>query len=816
MTQAPPASESELIREDLVEAIAARLDLREPNKEALRSIAATVASHFGIEGKTETFEGVVDVATGVGKTYVLAAAIEYFSALGHDNFAVITPGRTILEKTAANFTPGHRKSLLGGMEVRPVVITSENFASADKAAAMEDPDETKLFIFTVQALLGSEKNEVKRKTRKFQEGLGKAFYAHLESLDDLIVFADEHHTYYGDAFSAAIRDLTPHALIGLTATPDKKTPEEQIIYRYPLAAAIADKLVKTPVIVGRQDDRADWETKLRDGIVLLEKKRAAIERYCAETGKEAVNPVMFVVAPNIEEAKEVTRIVSDPGFDGGKYADHVLEIHSKSADEALAELDEVEAPESNVRVIVSVAKLKEGWDVKNVYVIASLRPSVSDVLTEQTLGRGLRLPFGEYTGREFLDTLEVIAHERYDALLKKTGVLNEAFVDYRTRAVFRLNAEGQLVATTETTKAELPVAVGDEVDPDQPRPTVTTIDAREAQAEEPNKLKPRADFPPLVIPRLVMTEVASAFSLADVTDFEPFRRQAQTLAADPSGWLRRTHVSAEVVTSADGLKETRLVTGKAVDRIESPAEAIPREEGRKRLLEMLLNAEIVDAREEKERRAAGRIVDAFLKGLGDKAEAVLGGYLESAGASLIHIVTRESRRYAQRPQFKTVVELIEFGPMRYGQPTTSRDRTGAFRKGVGYEGWKKSLYEQVWFDSNTERLVATILDDAEEILFWVRLHTNDLPILWQVGGRHYNPDLVAVEKGGVHWLIEPKMEKEMQSEDVQGKLEAAKRWASHVTSDPQVGAEWRYLLIPESAVEAAKGSWPALKALGVT
>jgi len=40
--------------------------------------------------------------------------------------------------------------------------------------------------------------------------------------------------------------------------------------------------------------------------------------------------------------------------------------------------------------------LKEGWDVKNVYVIVSLRASVSEILTEQTLGRGLRLPFGAY------------------------------------------------------------------------------------------------------------------------------------------------------------------------------------------------------------------------------------------------------------------------------------------------------------------------------------------------------------------------------------------------------------------------------------
>jgi len=137
------------------------------------------------------------------------------------NFAVIAPGRTILHKTVANFTPGHPKSLLGGMEVRPVVITSENFATAAMRAALDDPVQVKLFIFTVQALLKPE-SKLGRKTHKFQEGLGEAFYAHLQGCHDLVVFADEHHTYYGPAFSAAIRNLRPHVLIGLTATPDKK------------------------------------------------------------------------------------------------------------------------------------------------------------------------------------------------------------------------------------------------------------------------------------------------------------------------------------------------------------------------------------------------------------------------------------------------------------------------------------------------------------------------------------------------------------------------------------------------------------------
>ncbi|HYZ79071.1 MAG TPA: hypothetical protein VE596_17025 [Gaiellaceae bacterium] len=118
----------------------------------------------------------------------------------------------------------------------------------------------------------------------------------------------------------------------------------------------------------------------------------------------------------------------------------------------------------------------------------------------------------------------------------------------------------------------------------------------------------------------------------------------------------------------------------------------------------------------------------------------------------------------------------------------------------------------MWFDSSTERALAQTLDDSDEIRFWVRLNTGDLPILWQSDGREYNPDFVAVEVGGVHWLVESKMDKEMESADVAGKENAALRWASHVSS--KTTTEWRYLLVSESDVSAARGSWSALKRLG--
>lgn len=811
---------------DRIEAIAARLDLRQPNKEALESIVFEVGQYFEIDREPPPFEAVIDIATGVGKTYVLAASIEYLAGDGVRNFAVITPGRTILEKTVANFTPGHAKSLLEGMEVRPVVITSENFATAAMRAAMDDPDEIKLFIFTVQALTKPQ-TKVARRTHKFQEGLGEAFYAHIQQLDDLAVFADEHHTYYGPAFSDAVRDLQPRVLIGLTATPHKKTPADQIIYRYPLAAAIADQLVKTPVLVGRRDDRTDLETKLRDGIRLIELKERMVERWCAETGAEPVNPVMLVIAPKIDEANEIEAILTDPSFGGGRYADKVLTVHSDVPDVALAELDKLEDQRSPYRIVISVGMLKEGWDVKNVYVIASMRASVSEILTEQTLGRGLRLPFARYTGVELLDTLEVLGHERYEELLRKAGVLNEQFIDRRTRAVLRRDAEGKLVAVTEMSIVATPIvdiegestgATAAVAATGQQAAAVESVEEHTARAEHQLQglqveLAPRPDAKVIPIPRLRMTPIQSDFSLADITDLATFRALGERIAADPVGQLRRVRLGARVIEGPDGLRRTELVTTKAVDRVESPVSLLPLEDGRNQLIERLLNAPIVPTRAS-ERAAALAIVDAFIAGLGDQAEKVLSGYMDRAAAGLIQLVTEQQRLFAGRPSYGEVVELVEFSPRRIGRPVTTEDRVSTFKRGVGYEGYRKSMFGQDWFDSSTERGVANVLDDSDDVQVWVRLQTGDLPILWTQGGREYNPDFIAVENDGTHWLIEVKMDKEMSREDVQGKRSAAERWANYVNADDLVHEKWRYLLISETDVRTAKGSWHALKKLG--
>jgi type III restriction enzyme len=438
----------------------------------------------------------------------------------------------------------------------------------------------------------------------------------------------------------------------------------------------------------------------------------------------------------------------------------------------------------------------------------------------------MRLPWGEYTGIEMLDTLEVLAHERYEELLRRANVLNEAFVDHRTRAVLRRNAKGDLVSTTETTRTgvELTTATDQVTGVDGATAAAGTakvadMETRTEAATATVGLRhtyiPRDDAPPIVVPRLAMTTVESSFSLADITDHASFRRLGEQIATNPDDQLRRTTVSARIISGPDGLRRTELVTSPAVDKVLTDTPLFPLEEARQFLVDAVLSSDIAPARNPKrEINAVQPILDAFLEGLGPDAETILSAFKDRAAARLVRAVTEESRKFATTPRYDEVVTLTALGGERTSSRVVTKDRTGRFIRSKAYDGWAKSLYPVDWFDSTPERDVALMVDQDDNVRCWVRLHTNDMPILWRNDGRTYNADLIVVEMDGTHWVVEIKSDKDITSDEVLAKREAARRWVNYVNSDDKVTSQWRYVLVSENDISDAKGSWPALRALG--
>jgi type III restriction enzyme len=164
--------------------------------------------------------------------------------------------------------------------------------------------------------------------------------------------------------------------------------------------------------------------KLEDGIHHHEYVKTELASYANNTGKPLVKPFMLVVAQDTTHAEAIKVRLEDSEFFHGAYKGKVITVHSnqtgQESDENTQRLLAVEN-DKNTEIVIHVNKLKEGWDVTNLYTIVPLRASASEILTEQTIGRGLRLPYGKRTGVEAVDRLTIIAHDRFQEIIDRSN-----------------------------------------------------------------------------------------------------------------------------------------------------------------------------------------------------------------------------------------------------------------------------------------------------------------------------------------------------------------------------------------------------------
>lgn len=831
----------------LVQRVADNLDLREPNRDALDALAKA------LDGAERGAEFVADLATGVGKTYIAGGMLDYLYESGVRNVLIVTPGSTIQRKTIDNLTPGHRK-YLRGMQSRPMVITLDGVERGEVGTALADPDRFKVFVFTVQSLLRPNKED-RRRAFQPHETLGTAIRTYLENAHDLVVIADEHHVYYSGSakrFEAAITELAPLATIGLTATPHEAS-RPMVVYRYPLSEAIADGWVKIPVLVTRQDGIHDVRTQLADGLTLLEAKRDALRAYCAHVkGRTYVEPVMFLVASTIEEATEYRDLLIGPDMLGS--ADQVLLVTSEEPDATLAQLDRLEDPNSKIRAVVSVSMLKEGWDVKNIYVIASVRSMESSLLTEQILGRGLRLPFGQRTNNPMLDTVEVLSHRSFATLLKQAkALLEETLGDRVTIASVVANPipgrrtdgrpltqQGELPADftipdSGTVAVQLPGAAA--VDPHQDALfeighyeaqathtglMISTLESRVADGVASTTTLDRVLHPrmpggvkiPLFLPSVVTRWERDPFTLASINR-DSVEALGRTFAQDNAPTLTRKAIDAE----RDESGGAHVVIRDQIEQVIATQTVMPFATIETDLVSRLIRTNAVEATTN-EINAAVAVARAFLTGA-DVTE-VTPWRAEHGRLATARLEGWISTKQTSSP----AREVREVRPVRWPDPserhetripadrqvvTNSKD----FIRGYPYYGFDKSVYEINGFDAySTEFRLAVIFEQPGPVKAWVRIDdTVPLRIAYFSGAiqRQYEPDFIVIDEDNVHWIVEGKRDSDMTDPVVIAKRDAAAVWVATVNASDEVHETWAYLLASEAVCEAAS-SWGAVKA----
>lgn len=276
----------------------------------------------------------------------------------------------------------------------------------------------------------------------------------LRSFEDLVICMDEAHRYYAPASKVAINYLNPVLGLEFTATP-KKT-NKNIIYHYGLEEG-AGKFLKVPVVMGRTNtagysEEDIEEMKLKDGIKLHERRKSIVYKYCIDNNLEQVKPIVLVACKDTTHAKKIKEKIDSDSFFGGRYAGKVIEIDSSTSgaetDENIQKLLTIEKNTNPIEIVLHVYKLKEGWDVNNLFTIIPLNAAKSDILALQTIGRGLRLPFGEITGIEELDTLDIVAHDHY----------REIIDDIKNNPIFKKrNLDEEEISDTTTVQVETAV-----------------------------------------------------------------------------------------------------------------------------------------------------------------------------------------------------------------------------------------------------------------------------------------------------------------------------------------------------------------------
>ena len=876
-----------------VNAIAGRLSLRAPQRsslEILDRICETAPPRKGadvgaaLDVIRSEFPSVTDferdfpslcfaLATGVGKTRLMGAFITYLHlAHGIDNFFVLAPNLTIYNKLIADFTPNTPKYVFKGIADfavnPPVIITGDNYAQRDPVSGALFGG-VRINIFNISKINSEVRGGRAPRIKRLSEYIGESYFDYLANLPDLVLLMDESHRYRASAGVRAINELKPILGLELTATPFTESargpvPFKNVIFDYPLGRAMEDGFVKEPAVVTRKDFNPNGMStdaverlKLEDGIRLHESVKVDLETYARETDNRIVKPFLLVIARDTTHAGQLLGYIQSEAFFEGRYADKVIQVDSSQTgakeEEMIERLLKVEQPDEPTEIVIHVNMLKEGWDVTNLYTIVPLRAANARTLIEQSIGRGLRLPYGKRTGVGAVDRLNIVAHDKFQEIVEEARrsdspirmqsvVLDGSQLSRKTETVVAQSVlANRLRCQPRAMTASTQLAGGDEAPafahPEEQRVAQLAYEAIRNLENRPYEVPTAADLQNPDVRRTIVQRVEEAYVPAqgemegiskrpdiavivaktaelvaqetiniprilvvpkgEVTcGFRPFELDLRTLRYPPVSdelWVQhlRTEKREIVALASGGVREER------------PEDYV---------VSRLVDFDDVSYDEHADLLygLAEQVVRHFQIYLSfDDAEKVLRCHQKEI-AKFVH-AQMQPHYFEEATDYEVKVSkgFTELKPSAYTQvrgeaPMDYRvppeDKSNMSRYLFG--GFSRCLYPVQKFDSDPERKLAVILE--REALKWFKPATGQFQIFYSECGndpREYQPDFVAETEDKIY-MLEPKRQSEMNDSVVLAKKEAAVRWCAQASRYmlKHGGKAWCYALIPHAAI----------------
>ena len=807
------------------------------------------------------------LATGVGKTRLMGAFIAYlFLAKNIRNFFVLAPNLTVYNKLIEDFSnTSSPKYVFQGIgefvHRRPRIITGDNYEEVRQGELFKY--EVHINIFNIGKINAETRGGKSPRIKRLAECLGYSYFDYLTNLDDLVVLMDESHHYRADRGMEVINELNPILGLELTATPQVERSGgtikfKNVVYEYSLARAMRDRFVKEPAVATRRDfdpthysqDDLD-RIKLEDGIRIHEDTKVALDIYARDTKTNPVKPFVLVVSQSTEHAGKLKQMIVSQGFFDGYYADKVMEIHSNQTggekDENIERLVNLENPLNKIEIVIHVNMLKEGWDVTNLYTIIPLRTATSMTLREQTIGRGLRLPYGKRTGNDKVDKLTIIAHDKFqeivdeankpDSIIRKENIITiDAEELGRPKEVItvvsnieqRLEEERRQIEAIQEPEEKQKAQVNFEVkqailsalpDLNTEVTNISELKKEEIKAIAVERIKQSIQYAPQ--PYLFADDMVREVEAAYETVVDEFATNVIEIprimilqrGEVKSGFhvfgldtksLNYQPVSEEILVKKLREQENGIdiVIGKGRIILDTPENIIVNE---------LINFPEIDYDEQAE----------FLFKLASDAVAKFRTYLaDDKVMNVVQFHKKEIGRYIysqmmehfycdtpafEEPVVKPFSRIEEHNLAKYTKDsihhyTETIVPTNTI-SGKVFSGFKKSCHKFYKFDSKTEKDFAIILEQDSAVMKWLRPAQKQFKIYWKHNSRQYHPDFVAETRDTIY-MIETKKEGDIETADVQEKTKAALLYCKNATdfTTRNSGKPWKYVLIPHNAV----------------
>jgi len=876
-----------------VNSIAGRLSLRPPQRQSLEildrvteivppkkgaDIASALATIRGEFPSVTDFEREFPslcfaLATGVGKTRLMGAFIAYLHlAHGIQNFFILAPNLTIYNKLITDFTPNTPKYVFRGIAEfateAPTIITGDTYESL-AGGLFEKLINCRINIFNISKINSEVRGGKAPRIKRLSEYIGKSYFDFLAGLPDLVLLMDESHRYRATAGVNAINELKPVLGLELTATPFVETskgpvPFKNVILDYPLGRAMDDGFVKEPAALtianfnpsGMSADEIE-RLKLENGIQIHELTKVHLATYASANSMPVIKPFILIIARDTTHAASLLTQIESEGFFKGAYKGRVIQVDSsKSGAEEevnIQKLLKVEHADEPTEIVIHVNMLKEGWDVTNLYTIVPLRAANARTLIEQSIGRGLRLPYGKRTGVAEVDRLIIVAHDKFQEIIDeakkpdspiqiKALVMTEDALKQRTETVVVQPKLAAILGLAPSTGATLATS---------PKSTVVPIFATLAEqqvaklaVEEIHKLGHQPSKAPNVdaimgdeLQDQVIAEVEAKYGKQSQLELEGVKAKLDIAAIVKQTMMqvvRQTMDIPRIQVIPKGKTRSGFQPFKldfAGIRPQPPDDTLYLIYLRTQEEELIENSLFVQSEKRPEDHIVFGLIDyddisydehgELMYDLAAQVVQHLRTYLDEEQvervlryrrrdlALLVH--SQMQKHYWEEVEGYEVIisrgwsELKECAyTIAQGQSVLDCSTEPPDKSNWGkyiFGNFERGLYTIAKFGSDVERRLAYLLD--KKSIRWFKPTLGQFHIRYREGSetREYLPDFAA-ETADANLLIETKAKDEMNDVEVLAKKDAALEWCKHASeyTVKHKGKPWRYLLIPHDAV----------------